>query len=183
MSTPPRPPLTTTTSLWPAASVLMGAVVMLAVFIGINAIFDSGVATTTTIPVVVGGLATGSPAALDGCHGTGFMPANISPALMLPVNNHATANAVIANQGAGDFDCHRGFVIDQSAGQLLGYYRAHLTANGWSLFSSGASNGAPQYLFQKAGTDGFYWIVGITVNATTPTTQWTYRIYQSSPSE
>ena len=37
-------------------------------------------------------------------------------------------------------------------------------ARGWDLFSRGSSNGAPSSLFQKAGTDTFYWVVGITVD-------------------
>jgi len=45
----------------------------------------------------------------------------------------------------------------------------------------GTSSGAPQLLFQKAGSDTFYWIVGVTVTARHgATSNWTYRIYQNS---
>src|ERR1039458_6739484 len=57
MSDEPRAPLTTTTSIWPAAGVLIFAVVMVAIFMIINLTSDQGVSpTSTTLPVVVGGL-------------------------------------------------------------------------------------------------------------------------------
>ncbi len=57
MSDEPKPPLTTTTSIWPAAGVLLLAVAMLFVFILINFASDQGVTKVkTTIPLVVGGL-------------------------------------------------------------------------------------------------------------------------------
>ena len=44
-----------------------------------------------------------------------------------------------------------------------------------------ASNGDPQSLFQKAGSDGFYWEVGVTVTKSTSTrANWTFEIYQNS---
>jgi len=58
VSDEPRAPLTTTTSIWPAAGVLMFAVVVLAVFMVINLISDQGVTTTpTTLPAEVVALA------------------------------------------------------------------------------------------------------------------------------
>ena len=61
------------------------------------------------------------------------------------------------------------------------FFDAQLEARGWSLFSKGASNGEPQSLFQKAGSDGFYWEVGVTVTKTSASTvYWTFRIYQNS---
>jgi hypothetical protein len=64
---------------------------------------------------------------------------------------------------------------------LLGYYSAQLKARGWNLFSQGASNGSPQDLFQKAGSDTFYWVIGVTVTSSSATsTHWTYQIYQNS---
>jgi hypothetical protein len=66
-------------------------------------------------------------------------------------------------------------------GELLGYYSAQLRAQGWDLFSQGASNGAPQDLFQKAGNDTFYWVIGVTVNSSNATsTHWKFQIYQNS---
>jgi hypothetical protein len=178
----PRPPLTTTTSIWPAAAILGIAVVMLALFMGINLIANQAVATTTTIPVIVGGLtpATGSTL-LSNCEQPGNPPSNITPALIVPVNTRANGAFVMPNAGAGDFDCYRSFITNAPANQVLAFYSSELESRGWSLFSQGASNGAPQDLFQKAGSDTFYWVVGITVNTTSAHhTHWTYRIYQNS---
>jgi hypothetical protein len=89
----------------------------------------------------------------------------------------------LPNSGAGDFDCYRPLSTTTSASALLGFYKAQLEARGWTLFSSGAKNGAPQYLFQKAGSDTFYWIIGVTVDSSASSatsTNWTFRIYQNS---
>jgi len=79
MSDRPKPPLTTTTSIWPAAAVLILGVVMLAVFLLINAVSDQGVATPTTIPVVVGGLSTKNISLLTGCVQPGNPPRTSCP--------------------------------------------------------------------------------------------------------
>ena len=69
MSDEPKAPLTTTTSIWPAAGVLLFAVAMLLVFILINFASDQGVTKVkTTVPVVVGGLNIAkSSSALEYC--------------------------------------------------------------------------------------------------------------------
>jgi hypothetical protein len=178
-----KPPLTTTTSIWPAAAVLVLAVVMLFVFMAINMISDQGVTTTsTTIPVVVGGLGTDATSTvLENCQQPANPPSDIARALIVPLSTHSTGPTVLPNEGAGDFDCYRPLLTQANASSLLAYYAAHLEALGWNLFSIGASNGSPQSLFQKGGSDGFYWVVGITVNSSTKSSSnWTYRIYQNS---
>jgi hypothetical protein len=68
-----------------------------------------------------------------------------------------------------------------SSAQVLGFYGAQLPARGWDLFSRGSSSGQPQLLFQKAGSDTFYWVVGVTVERVAGgVTFWDYRIYQNS---
>jgi len=183
-SSKPQPPLTTTTSIWPAAAVLGVAVVMLAIFMIINLVADQGVTPTTTIPVVVGGLNVNSASTLmSGCITAGATPSNIIPGVIVPVGTSARGPVQQPNSGAGDFDCYRALATTSSPATLLSFYKAQLEARGWSLFSSGASNGSPQYLFQKAGSDTFYWIIGVTVNTASSTpssTAWTFRIYQNS---
>jgi hypothetical protein len=161
--------------------VLILGVVMLAVFLLINAVSDQGVTTPTTIPVVVGGLSTEHASLLAGCEQPGTPPSNITPALIVPTTTVARGPVALPNQGAGDYDCSRSFVSAVKPGVLLGYYRAQLKARGWNLFSEGASNGAPQDLFQKAGSDTFYWVIGVTVNSSNATSShWTFQIYQNS---
>ncbi len=182
MNDAPRAPLTTTTSIWPAAAVLGIAVVMLALFMGINLMANQAVATTTTIPVIVGGLSPATTGALlSDCKQPGSPPNNITPALMVPEGTRANGGFRLPNAGAGDFDCYRSFVTTAPADQVLAFYASELESRGWSLFSQGASNGAPQDLFQKAGSDTFYWVIGVTVNkSSNSSTHWTYRIYQNS---
>jgi hypothetical protein len=183
MSDQPKAPLTTTTSIWPAAAVLIAGVVMLAVFMAINLIADQGVApTTTTLPVVVGGLTLdASNVALAYCTHTNNVPSNIADAFLVPTHTIVAAPGRIPNAGAGDFDCYQPLSTTASGADLLGFYAAQLESRGWNLFSSGASNGKPQSLFQKAGNDGFYWVIGITVNQSgAHQSDWTYRIYQNS---
>ena len=184
MSEDVKPPLTTTTSLWPAASVIIIAVAMLAVFLVLNAATNKSVSTaTTTIPIIVGGLATDETSTLlNNCTQYGTMPTNIIPALIVPVGTTSAGDNRIPNAGAGDYDCLKPLTTNANYKEVLSFYKAHLAALGWNLFSSGSTNGSPQYLFQKSGLDSFYWIVGITVTSPTAqtNTNWKFRIYQYS---
>src|ERR1700692_4498056 len=103
MSDQPRAPLTTTTSIWPAAGVLIFAVVMVAIFMIVNLITDQGVTSTpTTLPVVVGGLAASpSAAALRYCSKASEIPSNVSDVFIVPVGTTSTAAGSTPNAGAG----------------------------------------------------------------------------------
>lgn len=184
MSTPvpPRGP----TSLWPAAAVLITAVVMLTVFMVLNLATGTATPTTTTSPVVVGGVGIQNGALdgarlLAGCESSGEPPTDITNAFVLPRGTRPVTPAIIKNAGAGEYDCSRTFQSTITPAALLGFFKSQLTARGWSLFSTGASNGAPQMLFQRAGSDTFYWVVGVTVtNTTAHRVSWTYTVYQNS---
>jgi hypothetical protein len=183
MSDEPKAPLTTTTSIWPAAAVLILAVVMLVVFMLINLVSDQGVTTThTTIPVVVGGVApAASSSALDYCKSASEIPSNINDVFIVPSGTSTDAGGNIPNAGAGDFDCYQPLTTPVNSATLLAFYTSQLQARGWNVFSRGASNGAPQTLFQKAGNDGFYWVAGVTVTKSSKDlVHWTFRIYQNS---
>jgi hypothetical protein len=183
MSEEPRAPLTTTTSIWPAAGVLIFAVLVLAVFLIINLISDQGVTKpTTTLPVVVGGLDRApSAAVLDYCTSASEIPSNIDDVFLVPVGTTAKSGGNIPNAGAGDFDCYQPLVTTTDSASLLQFYKSQLEVRGWSLFSRGSSKGSPQSLFQKAGNDGFYWVAGITVTKSSHNVvDWTFRIYQNS---
>ncbi len=177
-----RPPLTTTTSILPAAAILIVAVLTLAVFLLINFIASPHVkGTATTLPVIVGGLATEPGHPLAGCQQPDNPPGNISPALIAPVTSVAAGPASMPNGGAGDFDCVQSFTTTATSAQVLGFYDAQLRQRGWALFSRGSNSGQPQLLFQKAGSDTFYWVVGVTVDAVSRrTAHWTYQIYQNT---
>jgi len=182
----PKPPLTTTTSIWPAASVLLVAIGMLSIFMVLNVVTSTPVAPTTTLPIIVGGLPvqTGllsGATLLAHCNQDGTPPANVLNGFILPQGTRPNGPFRIVNAGAGEFDCRQPFVSTTSSAQLLGFYASQLEARGWTEFSSGATNGMPQLLFQKAGSDTFYYVLGVTVNVRNPhRTQWTFRIYQNS---
>ena len=186
MSEEPKPPLTTTTSLWPAAAVLGLAVVMLVIFLVINVVANQGVTkeTTTTLPLVVGGLQrdVAPGPALKYCLQSAEVPSNIANAFVMPVGTAPAGKANTPNSGAGDFDCYEPLTTTGANGpSLINFYDAQLESRGWNLFSSGASNGDPQSLFQKAGSDGFYWVIGVTVTTSNAArVDWTFRIYQNS---
>lgn len=183
VSEEPRAPLTTTTSIWPAAGVLIFAVVVLAVFMVINLISDQGVTRPPkTLPIVVGGLAKArSAAVLDYCTSASEIPSNIDDVFVVPVGTTAKSGANIPNAGAGDYDCYQPLVTTTNSASLLKFYKTQLEVRGWNLFSRGSSAGSPQSLFQKAGNDGFYWVVGITVTKSSHNqVNWTFRIYQNS---
>jgi hypothetical protein len=183
MSDEPRAPLTTTTSIWPAAGVLIFAVVMVAIFMIINLISDQGVSpTSTTLPVVVGGLLKSpSSAVLHYCANASEIPSNVNDVFIVPVGTRSKSAGNIPNAGAGDYDCYQPLITTTNSASLLNFYKTQLEALGWSLFSQGSSNGSPQSLFQKAGNDGFYWVAGITVTkSSSDLVHWTFRIYQNS---
>jgi hypothetical protein len=181
----PRPPLTTTTSLWPAGLILGLAVVMLGVFLLIDFATNKGVVTVpTTIPTVVGGLGLDAKPgpALQYCLQSEEVPGNIDSAFIVPDKTVPRPGANTPDLGAGEYDCYEPMATTgASSGALIKFFDTQLEARGWSLFSKGASNGDPQSLFQKAGSDGFYWELGITVNKSTASrVDWTFTIYQNS---
>ncbi|HEY5265890.1 MAG TPA: hypothetical protein VIJ40_03675 [Acidimicrobiales bacterium] len=185
MSDEPKAPLTTTTSLLPAAAILGLAVIMLIVFLVINLAANQGVTKeTTTIPLVVGGLQLDKTpsAALKYCLQSEEVPTNITDAFVMPVRTVPTGGANTPNSGAGDFDCYEPLATSSTnSASLINFFNAQLEARGWNLFSKGSSTGQPQSLFQKAGNDGFYWVVGVTVTKSNANSvDWTYRIYQNS---
>jgi hypothetical protein len=181
----PKPPVTTTTSIWPAAAILGLAVVMLGVFLLVDFVTSKGVVpAATTLPVVVGGLsrdANPTPA-LKYCLQSEEVPANIDSAFVVPDNTVPRTGANTPDLGAGEFDCIEPMsTTNATSAQIISFFNAQLEARGWSLFSKGASNGDPQSLFQKAGSDGFYWELGITVTKSTAShVNWTFEIYQNS---
>jgi hypothetical protein len=182
----PQPPVTTTTSLWPAAIILGLAIVMVGTFMFIDFLTNQTVVTkeTTTIPVIVGGLqADPSPGAkLQYCLQTEEVPTNIADGFVVPVNTATRNGESTPDLGAGEFSCEQPFVTTgTSSSAIITFFNSQLQARGWSLFSRSASNGDPQSLFQKAGDDGFYWELGVTVTKSTATSvDWTFQIYQNS---
>ena len=184
VSDTPKPPLTTTTSIWPAAIVLIVGVVTLTFFMLVNVLANPKVATTTTLPYIVGGLSVDEHATLlQGCERPGNPPSDVASGLVVPQQSAPSGPVNLQGQGPGSFDCSRTITTPASQDAVLSFYRSQDVARGWKLFSNGAASntGQQQLLLQKAGSDTFYWILGITVRAhTASSTTYTVRIYQGA---
>lgn len=182
MSLDPRPPLTTTTSLKPAATVLIVAALTLLTFIGVDVWTSQSSPTTTTIPLVVGGLPIATSNALIApCQQPDVPPNDINDSFFVPKGTVSHGAIINQSTGPGAYDCERTFVTAASQSAVLGFYKSELIARGWGEFSHGASNGKAQLLFQKNGTDTFLWVLGITIDHhATNTSTWTFRLYQDS---
>ena len=113
-----------------------------------------------------------------------FLPAACVGTKVIPTGGDATRPS-LANE----------FVCSSSTGFLQAFYRAQLHHSGWKVFSQGMTNhdgGGTAYLAQKAGSDGFYWQLGVVVGRTsyssngggvpTQSTKVTIRLFQSSSS-
>lgn len=176
------PPLTTTTSIKPAATVLAIAVGTLLLFTSVNLITNPRVATTTTIPVVVGALPVDERSvALSSCKLPGNPPSDITESLVVPVKTNAAGGATWKGKGAGGFDCTLRLRTTADAVEVSAFYKANFVARGWKLFSEGpaAKTGQQQLLFQRAGSDSFYWIAGVTLASTSAgATSYIVRLYQ-----
>ena len=176
------PPPSHTVSILPAAVVLILAVAMLFIFGFINFV-DSPVTTATTQPIVLGGLANDPHTQVfAGFVGQGVPPGDIATSLIAPART--TAIGVVATGGGGvaNYDREVRLSVDAPRSRLLGFYRSNLEARGWRLFSTGtASGGGAELLFQKAGTDGWYWESGVVAQPTRRgATVFIYRLLQAS---
>ncbi|MEI8148525.1 MAG: hypothetical protein WCG62_05545 [Actinomycetes bacterium] len=184
MSEQPQPPLTTTTSLKPAAVVLGIAVFVLFLFTTINIVANPTVYSTTTIPIVVGALPVDTASTLlQECQLPENPPLDISSALLVPINTSAKSAITWRGKGPGGFDCARSLTTRASSAELFSFYKSHLTVRGWKVFSQGANyqSQKPQMLFQKAGSDTFYWIFGVSVDhSVANSTSYRVRLYQGA---
>jgi hypothetical protein len=184
MSETPQPPLTTTTSLKPAAVVLGIAAFVLVFFTTINIVANPTVHSTTTIPIVVGALPidTTSSLLLE-CQLPENPPSDISNSLLIPTLSSAESPIRWRGKGPGGYDCARDILTAASPSELLGFYKSQLQARGWKAFSQGDGyhSKQPQMLFQKSGSDTFYWILGVSVmTSTANSTVFTFRVYQGA---
>ena len=184
MSDTPQPPLTTTTSMKPAGVVLGIAVFVLVFFTSINIVANPTVNSTTTIPIVVGALPIDTTSTLlTECQLPENPPTDISASLLIPTQSTAESAIKWRGKGPGGYDCARDILTTAPSSELLGFYKSQLEARGWKLFSRGEGyhSKKPQMLFQKAGSDTFYWILGVSVIRNSSTaTAYTFRIYQGA---
>ncbi len=190
---PRRPPSPTGISMRPAMIVLglAGLILVLFVTIGIVSTQSPAAVKHSDTAVGVPGVTLRAvPAAglLSPIVSAGEPPNNILNAVSVPVGSvrisHQNNSA-----GAGQYDSQVTFGSGESQAALLAFYAADMKLEGWQISDQGAARndpGALQVLGKLAGSDGYYWEMGATVNATTfrsdgparGTTHFTVRLFQ-----
>jgi len=118
----------------------------------------------------------------------GEPPVNILNAVDLPGGSVSISHEN-NTAGAGQFDAQVTFSSQVSQAALIAFYAADMKAHGWQISDQGPARnnpGALEVLGKLAGSDGYYWELGATVNATTfpaggpprGTTHFTVRLFQ-----
>lgn len=118
----------------------------------------------------------------------GEPPSNILNAVDLPAGSVRVSHQN-NTAGAGQFDAQVTFSSLESQAALIAFYAADMKSQGWQISDQGAARnnpGALEVLGKLAGSDGYYWELGATVNATTfpaggpprGTTHFTVRLFQ-----
>jgi hypothetical protein len=173
-------------SILPAASVLGLAVLTLLVVGTMNA-FDSSVVTPTTTPVIVGALPAASAVTdaslFSKAVQDGVPPMDIASVLIAPKGTRRIGNVDTGGAGVGNYDRASAFSVAAPRAKLLGFYDSNLKALGWTLYSTGAApaGGGDELLFQKGGSDGWYWEAGVIARPTTAgRTAFTVRLFQAA---
>jgi hypothetical protein len=195
---PQRPPVPGGISMRPAMIVFGLAALILVVFITIAIVTSQAPAPIKHSDAAVGvpGVTLRAvPAAglLSPIVTNGEPPNNILNAVSVPVGSvrisHENNTA-----GAGQYDEQVTFRSDDSQAALLAFFAADMKLQGWQVSDQGAARndpGALEVLGKLAGTDGYYWDMGATINATTFTpggpargvTHFTVRLFQESDSD
>jgi hypothetical protein len=171
---PVRPRTSSGNSLRPAMIVLGLAVLILGVFAGLAV-----VTSNTNAPVRTGSsphAVSGTPLrAVQGARVLsvieqgGEPPSNIMNAVVVPIGTVRVSSQ--NNSGSADqFDSQVALRADASQGALLSFFTAAMHQQGWQVFDNGpAANdpGAVEVLGRLAGTDGWYWEMGVVIPPTT----------------
>lgn len=94
-------------------------------------------------------------------------PTNIVDSLPLPAG--AARVAVHPSRSVTLFDANEQFTVSGAQATVIDFYRKALPTTGWKVTSVGAARGhalATEVLAQKAGSDGWYWELGVVVSPT-----------------
>jgi hypothetical protein len=194
---PQRPPVPGGISMRPAMIVFGLAALILVLFVTI-ALLTSQAPT----PVKHSGAAVGVPgvtlravpaaALLSPIATGGDPPNNILNAVSVPVGS-ARVSHENNTPGAGQYDEQVTFRSGDSQASLLAFFAADMKLQGWQISDQGAARNNPhalEVLGKLAGSNGYYWNMGATVDATTfspggparGTTEFTVRLFQEDDS-
>jgi hypothetical protein len=171
---PLRPPTRGGVSMRPAMIVLGLAVLIIVLFVSLSLATSSQPAPvrTKSAPQTVSGSnlkATPAAKALAPIIKAGQPPDNIINAVDIPVG--AVRLSSLNNAGeSGQYDSQVSLRSDASQGALLAFYASDMKSQGWQVFDRGPAANDPnalEVLGKLAGTDGYYWEMGVTVQPTT----------------
>jgi hypothetical protein len=175
---------------------LAGLILVLFVTIGIVSTQSPAAVKHSDTEVAVPGIplrAVGAAGLLSPITSGGEPPNNIINAVSVSAGSvrlsHENNSA-----GAGQYDAQVTFSSGNSQAALVAFFAADMKLQGWQISDQGAARndpGALEVLGKLAGSDGYYWEMGATVNATTfptggpprGTTHFTVRLFQVSDPE
>ena len=98
----------------------------------------------------------------------GTPPADIVDTLAVPVG--ATVVGHTPSTGITLFDAREHFTVPGAQQSVVAFYRTELAVMKWKVTDVGPAQrpaNATEVLAQKAGSDGWYWEVGVVVSPTT----------------
>jgi hypothetical protein len=170
---PLRPPTRGGVSMRPAMIVLGLAVLIIVLFVGLALATSSQPAPVHKsggVVSVTGSSLKAGPAAvaLAPIISLGQPPNNVVNAVDIPVGAVRTSSLNNAGQ-SGQYDSQITLRSDASQGALLAFYASDMKSQGWQIFDRGPASNDPnalEVLGKLAGTDGYYWEMGVTVQAT-----------------
>jgi hypothetical protein len=171
---PKRPPTPGGFSMRPAMIVLGLAALILVVFVTIGVVSSQSPPPATHSGGAVAVPGTGlraTPAAglLSPIVSAGQPPTNILNAVAVPTGSVRTSHQDNGAE-ADQYDSQVTFRSGDSQAALLAFFAADMKLQGWQVFDRGAAAndpGALEVLGKLAGSDGYYWEMGATVDATT----------------
>ena len=170
---PQRPPTRGGVSMRPAMIVLALAVLIIVLFVGLALATSSQPAPvkTGTKPIAVTGSslqATPADKALAPIITGGQPPDNIINAVDIPVGARRYASQNNAGE-SNQYDSQIDLRSSASQGALLTFYASDMKSQGWASFDRGPAANDPnalEILGKLAGTDGYYWEMGVTIQPT-----------------
>jgi hypothetical protein len=173
---PLRPPTRGGISMRPAMVVLGLAVLILGVFVTIGIVTSQAPAPVhkgAGSSVVAGSALRAVPAgrvlAPIVRASAGEPPSNVVNAVSVPVGTVRVSHKDNGG-GAGQFDAQVTLRSDSSQGALASFFAADMRRQGWQVFDRGPAANDPtaiEVLGKLAGTDGYYWEMGVVVAPTT----------------
>jgi hypothetical protein len=134
----------------------IGALAVLA--IGSLGAIPSGGGRPAAIPIPGSAAPTVSMwAHLDSLH---QIPKGIEETILVPQSFHLLTT-VSLNPGGSNFDGYLLGRVPMSPRSVLAFYRAALPDAGWHVYDASIDKGVIEVIASKAGSNGFYWEVGI----------------------